>query len=219
MATQEIPKVQVQVRDRVGSRYAARLRKEGRLPAIIYGHKKDNLPVWVDYRQFVRLLHDNVHLIEAVVDSRSEPCLIRDVQWNHLGTAVVHVDLARVDLSELVEVEVELELVGQSDNKALQQAGAVLVHPVSSIEVKCRADQIPDRITVDLSGLELDQTLTVGDLQLPEGVQAVTDAETVIAQIQIVQETPEEVAAAEAGAAEPEVIGRGAEKKEEAQEQ
>lgn len=211
MAKNNIPEVQTQVRERLGTRYAARLRQEGRLPAVIYGHKQDVVSISLDYREFTDLLHDHVHLIQAVVDSKTEPCLVKDVQWNHLGTQIIHVDLARVDLTEEVEVEVDLEITGET--RALDQAGAILNHPENTITVACRADAIPEIITVDISELDVNESITVGDLKLPSGVRAITDADTVLAQIQIVEETPEEEEAPE-GAEEPEIIGRGAEEEE-----
>lgn len=206
MAKHAIPQVKSQARPRVGTRYAARLRKEGLLPAVVYGHKQDNVPVAVNYREFTDLLHDNVHLIQLAVDSKTESCLIKEVQWNHLGTQIIHVDLARVDLSEEVEVEVELEFTGEP--KALEQPGAVLSKPLDALEVSCRADEIPETITVDISELDLEGAITVADLKLPEGVKAVTDAETVVAQIVIVEEAPEDTEEPAAEGAEPEVIRR-----------
>lgn len=216
MAKHEIPTVTSQPRPKLGTRYAARLRKEGQLPAVVYGHKQDNVPVTLDYRAFTDLLHHNVHLINLEVDSKREPCLIKDVQWDHLGSKIIHVDLARVDLSEEVDVEVEIVITGEP--AALQQAGAVLSHPLDALEVRCRADEIPETITVDVGELGVNDAITVADLKLPEGVKAVTDAETVVAQITIVEEVPEEVEAEAAEGAEPEVIGRGGEEEEEGEE-
>ncbi|MEX0655417.1 MAG: 50S ribosomal protein L25 [Phycisphaeraceae bacterium] len=210
MTTHEIPKVEARLRDRVGTRYAARLRKEGALPAVIYGHKQDPQSVAVDYRQFSDLLDDNAHLVEIHLDGKTEPCLIKDVQWDHLGVKLVHVDLARVDLTEEVEVEVELELTGEP--KALEQAGAILDHPLQSIEIACRADAIPEIIKHDISELAVGDAVTVADLKLPAGVRAVTDAETVIAHIQVMEELSEEEE--EAAEAEPEVIGGRTEEEE-----
>ncbi|MFA9479056.1 50S ribosomal protein L25 [Phycisphaerales bacterium AB-hyl4] len=205
MATHDIPKIEVQPRDRVGSRYAARLRKEGKLPGVIYGHKEDPKSVTLDYRQFTDLLEGHAHLLQVTIDGKTEPCLIKDMQWDHLGISLVHVDLARVNLSEEVEVEVELALTGEP--KALEQAGAILDHPLGSIEIACRADAIPESIQHDISELAVGDAVTVADLKLPDGVRAVTDSETVIAQIQVMAEEPEEETA-EAVEGEPEVIGR-----------
>lgn len=209
-ATGQLPRIEAQPRERTGTRYAARLRKEGKLPAVVYGHGVDPAHVVVDKRTLVDILHKNAHLIEVAApgNGKAESCLIKDVQWDHLGREIIHVDLARVDLSEEVEVEVELEFVGEP--KALDTPGAVLEHPQSSIRIRCTAGNIPANIKVDIGALEVDQLLTVADLKLPAGITAVEDDETMIARISVIEETSDEAGAvADAATAEPEVIGRG----------
>ncbi len=207
MTTQQIPRIDVQARDRHGTRYARRLRQTGRLPAVIYGHKQDPVHVSVDEHELSSLLHHHAHLVEVVVDSTPEPCLIKQVQWNHLGSRVIHIDLARVDLTETVTVEVALELVG--DAEGLKEAHAILERKVSAIEVECRATDIPESVHADVSGLQVGQSLTVRDLELPRGVTCTLDPETVLATIRVVaieaEEEVEELAAAEG---EPKVIGK-----------
>lgn len=207
MATQTLPRIETQPRERTGTRYAARIRKAGRLPAVVYGHGQDPLHLSVDAKHFVEVLHGNAHLIELVVDSKTEPALVKEVQWDHLGRNIIHVDLARVDLTEEVTVEVAIELTGEP--AALNEAGAVLEHPETVIEVSCRANNIPSHVLVDIGELKANEAITVADLTLPQGVTAVSDPDTMIVRISIVEELPEEDVAGEAGSAEPEVIGRG----------
>ena len=212
MAKRDIPKVQGERRERTGSRYSHRLRASGQLPGVMYGHKQDSVPVAIDYDRFNDLLAHHHHLLELQFDSKSEPCLIKEVQWNHLGTKVLHVDLTRVDMSEEVEVELEVSLTGEP--AALNEEGAILNHPETSITVACRADSIPDALSADIEHLGIGDALTVADLQLPDGVRAVTDPETVLAQIQVMQEEPEEEEAVAEGE-EPEVIGKEGEEEAE----
>ena len=213
MANREIPKIETEVRDRLGTRYSRRLREAGRLPAVLYGHGQDPLHVSVQAGAFADILHHGAHLLEVMVNGKAEPVLVKAVQWDHLGEHIVHVDLTRVDLTEEVEVELELELVGEP--KALDTEGAILDHPVASVTVKCRADSIPEKLTHDIDALGLEEAVTLADLKLPAGVSLADDMdpETVVAQIQIMAEEPEEEAA-EAESAEPEVIGRGGEAEE-----
>ena len=210
MATQTIPKIDMQPRDRVGSRYANRLRKAGQLPAVIYGHKQETLHVAVDAKEITDLLHENHQLLEVAISGKAEPCLIKALQWDHLGDKITHIDLTRVDLSETVEVDVTLELTGEPP--ALAEAGAILDRPTPTILVSCRADSIPDKIVHDISALTVEQPCTIADLALPEGVSAAIDSETVIAQIQIMAEVPDEEETVEAVADEPQVVGRADEK-------
>jgi len=207
MATQQLPQLQTEPRERIGTRYAQRLRESGRLPGVIYGHKQANVAVSIDAKALQQLLRDNAHLVEAVVAGKTEPCLVKDVQWDHLGSNIIHIDLTRVDLAEEVDVDVALELLGEP--AALKEAGAVLNHPLAQLAIKCRADSIPRTITCDISELALGESITVSNLTLPAGVTAQSDADTIVAQISMVAEAPEEdVVAAEAGGDEPQVIGK-----------
>jgi large subunit ribosomal protein L25 len=110
---------------------------------------------------------------------------------------VIHVDLARVNLDEKVTVRVHLDLVGEIQNAKL--AGASVVHDHSEIEVECTVRNIPESIRVELDGFE--QSVTVGELTMPEGIVAITPAETMIIHVQIAAEE-EEAAPAEETAAE-----------------
>lgn len=205
MSTATQPTINAVVRERTGTRYAARIRAEKKIPAVIYGHKQDPVHVAVDAKEMIALLHHNAHLIEVSVADKSEPCLVKDIQWDHLGKNIIHVDLARVNLSEEVEIEIEIELVG--DAIGLKEAGAMLDQASSTVEVKCRADAIPEHLTHDVSGMGVGDSLLVSGLTLPAGVTAVSDPDTLIAHLTI-SKAGEEADAEEAAAAEqPEVIG------------
>lgn len=214
MSTATQPKIHAEVRERTGTRYAARNRAKGMLPGVIYGHKQDPIHVSVNAKELIELLHHNAHVIEVEVAGKSEPCLVKDVQWDHLSKHIIHVDLARVDLNEEVEIELELKLVGEA--VGLKVVGALLEQAASTIEVKCRANAIPEFLTHDVSALEVGDSVLVSDLKLPAGVTAVSDADTLVAHISVTKEEVEEEAPAE-GADEPEVIGK-AEAEEEADE-
>ena len=150
------------------------------------------------------LLH-HAHLVNVQLDGQTESCLVKAVQWDHLGANIIHVDLARVDLSEEVEVEVGIEFVGEP--KAIATPGSVLNHERDALWIKTRADNIPETITVDQSQVNADSPLTVADIPMPEGVVCIDDPETVVVSIATVAELPEGDDEAGAGA-EPEVIGR-----------
>jgi len=212
MGKTKLPKIEVNVRDHVGSRYAARLRGAGQLPAVIYGHKQEPIHVSLDQKHFSDLLHQHTHLLEVTIDSEPQPCLIKDVQWNHLGSEVLHVDLTRVDLTERVTVNIGLELTGEA--VGLKEGGALLEHPLSELEIECLAASIPDSIRVDVSDLTVGATVTVGDIELPPGVTAVANPETVIASIRVLAEQPEEEPVIETAEGEPEIIGKKAEEEE-----
>lgn len=201
----ETPTIEAHTRDRIGTRYARRLRSAGLLPAVIYGHKEDPLPVSVNAKDMLRHLHHGVHVMEIKLDSgKTETCLVKDLQFGYLGDNVIHVDLARVNLDEEVHVQVHLHFVGEP--AVLKQPGAILSHDLTELEIICKVNAIPDEIRVDQSAME--SSITVGEIDLPPGIRAASDPDTLVAHISFVAEveTGEEAAVDEQGAAEPEVI-------------
>ena len=213
MATATIPTLETQPREKLGTRYAKRDREAGMTPAVIYGHKLDPVHVNVDTRAFSDILHGEAHLIDVTVGGKSEHVLIKALQWDTFSRFVVHVDLERVDLSEEVEVEVELQLTGEP--KALNQSGVVLDHPTTMVSVKCRADAIPSHLEHSIAELEMGVPVTVADLTPPAGVEIVSSPEQLICQISGVKVSASVEEAMEGGGSEaegddaqPEVIGK-----------
>ncbi len=200
----ETPTITAEVRDRIGSRYAQRLRKQGRLPGVIYGHKIDPVHISIDEKEVLTHLRHGAHVLNVSVGNGStETCLVKDIQFGYLGDNVIHLDLARVDLDEEVTVHVHLKFTGQPK----LAAGAVLNHPMNELEVICKVSEIPEEIKVDLTKME--DAFTVGDLVLPAGVRTELDPETPIALLSYVAEAEEGEAVEVEGAAEPEVISEG----------
>ena len=205
--------ITAKVRAELGSRKNKRLRDAGFVPGVIYGHKEDVVPVTLPKKEVVNHLDRGAHVFELSVDGKAENVLVKDVQYDHLGLDVLHVDFARVSLDERVEVTVPLELKGTPKGEA---EGGVLQQLVAELEIECLVTDIPDRITHNVTEMGLDSDLHVRDLQLPPGVKALQDEDLMLAQVREIKE--EEVAPTEAveGAAEPEVIGRKPEEGEEA---
>ncbi len=143
----------------------------------------------------------------------SESAFIRECQWDTWGTRVMHVDFTRISAHEKVEVEVSVELRGESPGL---KAGGTVQHLVHELEVECEAMSIPEKFSVNINHLELDQSITVADLELSDGVAVLAPPETVIVQCILVAEAAEE-AVAEGAEAEPELIGRKKAEEEEAE--
>ncbi len=204
----ETPKLSATPREKVGSIYARRLRRQGRLPAVIYGHKKDPVAVSIDEKEMLTQLRHGTHVLTVdVAGHKPETCLVKELQFGYLGDDVIHVDFARVDLEEEVSVAVHLNFVGLPH--AAQQAGAILSHDLTSLEVVCRVNEIPEEIKVDLTLMGEGTLITVGDVALPPGVRAAAEPDTPVSHVAFVKKE-EEVVGEEAevapGAAEPEVI-------------
>ena len=201
-----VPALSAKKRDRLGSRYSQRVRAQGGMPAILYGHGQDPQPLTLDAKETLSHIHKGEKVFELnIEDGGKETVLVRDLQFDHLGTAVIHADLARVDLNERVHTHAHVRLVG--DAKGLKTAGAILMHPVSELEIECLVTNIPDHVEVDISELAVGDVIYVKDVTLPKPtMKMLSDEDGVVATI-VVQghvETDEESQAG--GAASPEVI-------------
>ena len=204
--------LQATVRDRLGSRYTRRIREAGGLPAIVYGHGQPPLPIQVDSREALRQFYKGHKLFELKVEGLGEGetnyVLLKDLQFDHLGTNIVHCDFARVNLDERIETRVLLSFIG--DAKGLGSAGAIMMHPQEVLEIECLITNMPDQIEVDISDMDVGDILHAGDVKLPlETMVLLTDPETIIAQIvvQVEVEAEGEEAEVDATGAEPEVVG------------
>ena len=183
--SKEVPTIQASTRERVGSRYSKRLRSAGRLPAVIYGHGSEPLSIHVDEHTTLGALKRGLHVLNLEIEGKgTETCLVKDLQFGFLGDNVIHMDLARVNLEEEVEVTVSLEFFGEPS--AAKKSGVVVVHELSDLSVRCKVRDIPDHIRVDLTTMS-SETFTVGDLSFPSGVALAGDPHAVIARLQILK--------------------------------
>jgi len=211
-------KIAVEARDPAknkgtGSRVARRLRAQGRIPAIIYGHKQDPLPVSLARDSVWEMIKKSTHLAELSVNGATETVIVRDIQWDHLGKEIIHLDFARVNAEESIETEVRLDVKGVAPGLS---EGGVLEQPVHSVSVTCRANAIPDSIRVDVSNLHLGQSIHIRDLVLPDGVTVNDDPELTVVHVVSRTAQAETTAAVEGeNLTQPEVIKPERREKEE----
>ena len=201
-----------------GSRDASRLRKAGRIPAVVYGHKVDPASVTVSRDELLSALRHHVRTVQIVVDGKAETALIQDVQHDHLGSSILHVDFRRVSADERVRTTVDIELRGVA---AGTNSGGVLDQPLHKIHIECPALAIPESIRVKIDSLTIGQAIHVKELDLPPGVKVLEDGDLVVVQVkqqQLIVEPTAAAVPAEAGAAEPEVITKKKEKPAEEEE-
>lgn len=207
----EVPVLEAQPRERLGTRYAKRLRTTGRLPAVIYGHGSQPTHVSVDEKTTLAALRRGLHVFNVKLGDTSETCLVKDLQFGWLGDNVVHIDLARVNLDEEVTVSVTIHFIGVPESS--KRVGAVLTHDISELELSCKVRDIPESIRVDLTHMVGD-LLTVAQLKLAPGLTAVSNPHSALARVVLVlEEATGEAATTATAAAEPEVLTA---KKEEA---
>lgn len=203
--------LKAQLRENTGSKRAAMVRRQGRIPAVLYGHKRGTLAISLDAHNLVEGLHHGHRLFDLTIGKDKEKAIIKDIHYGSLGKEIIHVDLMRVDVTERVKVMVPVEFKGKA--KGIQEGGIFEEH-VSQIEVECRVTEIPGSIVVAVKDLDVGDLLHASDLKLPAGVELVSDPSTVLAACHVVEEvkTTEELEAEEA--AEPEVIGEVSEEAE-----
>jgi len=183
------PIIKVELRDKLGTTYARRLRKSGRLPATIYSKGIDPISVSVDEKEIIKYLHTGSHVMELDNgDGNPATVLVKDLQFGYLGDNLIHLDFARVNLKQIVTITMTLDLSGQPT--AASATGAILEVPRPQIEIECMVQDIPESIKVDLT--KVDEVFTIGDLELPDGVKAILPPERHIAHVTIVQEESEE---------------------------
>ena len=214
----ELRALKADPRQSTGSAAARRLRREGKVPSVLYGHGEEVVALSVSAEDMRRVLETGHHLVTLDLGGREESALVKEVQFDTWEREILHVDFGRVALHETVTVSVEV--VSHGTPKSVL-AGGVLEQPLHSVELECRADAIPDQIRVEVGEMETGDMIHVRDLPLPDGVKAMTEPEAivfVVHEARIVEEAPE-AAPAEAAAAEPEVIGRAAKPEEEASEE
>ncbi len=192
-------------RKQSGTRSARKLREAGKVPAIIYGHQEEPVAVQMNYHDLALELHHHHKLLEVVLEGKKVQVLVKDVQYDHLGDKVIHVDLTRVSLDERVQVTVQIALRGTS---AGASEDGVLEKLMSEIELECQVTKIPEEIRVPVSHLQEGQTLTAGELELPEGTRLITEADSPVVTVTVMAEEEEEEEAAAEAEAEPEVISK-----------
>src|SRR5215212_273688 len=212
MATQSI-QIAAEPRAALGSRANKRLRETGKVPGVVYGHKEAVVPVSLPKKELVNHLNHGTHVFDLSLDGKAEKVLVKEVQYDHLGIELLHVDFARVSADERVEVTVPLELKGEP---AGESEGGVLQQIVAELEIECLVTDIPHSIVHNVSEMKLDDVLHIKELKLPAGVKALQDEDLVVAQVKTIEEEAPAAGAVEEGAAEPEVIGRKPEEGEEA---
>jgi large subunit ribosomal protein L25 len=201
--------MEAQVRKRVGSQESVKLREQGRIPAIVYGHKQEPQAISFDAHDFVEGLHHGHRLMDVVVDGETQTVIIKDLQYDYLGRDVIHIDLIRVDVTERIKVSVPIELKGTAQGT---HEGGMIEEHVDSLDVEVVVSAIPDSLLVQIKDVCIGDSLHARDVELPEGVTLASPEDTLIvtchmkAAAKSAEELEEAEGEAEAGDASPEVI-------------
>ena len=188
------------------------LRRQGRVPGIVYGEKGEPLALSVDEKtllQMIRSERGRNALITLQVADTSQAVLVKEIQRHAITRAITHVDFHRVSLKQKVEASVPVHVKGEAPGVKL--SGGVQEHLVREVRVRCLPTKIPAALDADVSTLQIGQALRGKDLNVPEGVELLLDLESIIINIvsPTILEEPTAAAPTEAATTEPEVIKKG----------
>ncbi|MGQ0813485.1 MAG: 50S ribosomal protein L25/general stress protein Ctc [Gemmatimonadota bacterium] len=204
-----------------GKSHTHKLRASGQIPAVVYGHGEQTRSVAVDAHE-LELLFSKVHVENTVINLNIDgekgavKALVREVQKHPARGNVVHVDFYQIHAGELVQVQVPIHFVGTPVGV---RTGGMLQHTMDELDIRVSADNIPERIDVDVAELTIGDSIHVGDLTVPAGVEVLDPADrsvcSVIPPQAGIAEAAPEAAEVAAAPAEPEVIRRKKEEDEE----
>jgi len=188
-----------------GTRAARHLRKHGEIPAVIYGHKQDTVSVTLATEDLTRAIRHGARVVDLQTTAGVETAQIVELQYDHLGKEILHVDFKRVSRDERIKIDVRVELRGIAPGVS---GGGVLDQPLHTLEIECLAIAIPDSIRVSIAELQLGNSIHVKDVKAPEGVTILSDPDAIVVQVTAPVAEPEPGAEAAPTSVEPEVIGR-----------
>ena len=214
--------IKAEKRDVIGKQVRA-LRREGKLPAVVYGRHIDPISIVLDARDASKTLAraTSSSLITIELAGKQYPTLVREKQLDFIRNELIHVDFMAVSMTEKITASVGVHIVGEAP--AVKEFGAILVTGLTELEVECLANDLPERFVVDVSGLvEISDGVYVRDVPAPANVEILSDPEEMIvvatAMAAEEEEEVEEVLEGEEGE-EPEVIGKGKEEEGEGEEE
>lgn len=199
----ELKTLTVKLRDEHGKRRTRRLRQTGVVPAVLYGHKKDNVSLSISKEEFDAVLRHGSRFV-LLTGAVNERAFIKECQWDTWGQIVLHVDFTRVSEHEKVKLSVPVELRGEAPGV---KDGGVIKQHIHTIEIECEPAMAPEKIGVNINHLEFLKSVLVSEVAFPEGVKPLVDENLIV--VECVEPVVEEEASEEAtDGAEPEVIGR-----------
>jgi large subunit ribosomal protein L25 len=194
------------------------LRRQGKLPAVLYGHHFEPTPVVFDLKSTQQALSglSSSSLVTIVLNGAEHAALVREKQKNYITNTLLHVDFQVVSLTEKIRASVAIELTGSSP--AVQYLNGVVINGLSTVEVECLPQDMPEKVIVDISSLaKIGDGLYVRDVKFNDNIQVLSHPDEMVVIVTGVSATEEEAAEATAEAAEPEVIEKGKKEEEEAE--
>src|SRR5260221_3156655 len=207
--------LEAQTREAGTKNDARKVRRGGKIPAVVYGAGKDSLAISVDPRHVLRILHSetghNTIFDLALVGGKRAKAMIVDWQYEPIKGTLLHIDLKRIALDKVLKVSVPIILVGEA--AGVKQEGGIMEQMLREVEIECLPADIPSHIDADVSQLTFGKVLRVSELAQSDKIRCIIDANQPVAHVTSVKEevvaTPDAAAAEAAAPAEPEVLQKG----------
>jgi large subunit ribosomal protein L25 len=207
-----IPKITVVPRQESGSRSSRRQRAEGLVPSVLYGHRREARSFTIDSRTVEATLKAGARMVDLAWDKDGRRALIKDVQYDHMGDFLIHVDFQEIAMDEVIHLKVALSFEGVP--KGLKEGG-VTEHQMNDVEIQCLPGDIPEKIVINVSDLAIGDSIHLHQVVLPQGVSLLhaKDKDNLVVSVALpkVEAVPVADAAAAAAAeapAGPEIISQ-----------
>jgi large subunit ribosomal protein L25 len=163
-------------RNDTGKGASRRLRRDGKVPAILYGGNEEPRALTLDHNQILRSLEHEAfysHILDINIGGTGTRAVLRDLQRHPSRPTILHVDLLRVSATEKLRMHVPLHFLGEEIAPGIKLGGGMVMHELIEVEVECLPQNLPEYIEVDVSGLHLGESLHLSDLKVPQGVTLV----------------------------------------------
>jgi large subunit ribosomal protein L25 len=203
--------IEVSPREKIGTGQAQRLRRDGHVPAVLYGLKKNALSLTVGLRDLDRFLRTGNRLVELKMSGDTRTAILREIQWDPTTDEILHVDFLRVDKNQEIDDSVPVVFRGRAKGAA---EGGVFQALRNTLEVRCKPADLPKEIVVDVEHLAVHQSIHAGEVKLPAGVALRANPGIVLCVVAVVKVEAAAATPAEGAPTEPELIGRAAKEEE-----
>lgn len=173
MAKQKF-EVTASVRHDIGKGASRRLRREEKVPGVVYGGGKEPVSLSLEHKHISKSLENEAfysHILTLKTGSESERIILKDVQRHPFKPKILHVDFQRVRSDEKLHMNIPLHFVGGDIAPGAKDAGGVISHIMSDVEISCLPDDLPEYIQLDISAMQLNDILHLSDIKLPKGVE------------------------------------------------
>jgi large subunit ribosomal protein L25 len=166
--------INAEPRTESGKAASRRFRREGKIPAVVYGAGKDNVSLLLDHHEiFHNLETEGFHsaIIKINIGKKTEQAILRAVQMDPVKPNVLHVDFQRISATEKLHIAVPVHFIGEEDAPGIKTEHGVMSHNITEVDVSCLPADLPEYLEIDVSGLNINESVHLSDIKVPEGVE------------------------------------------------